>query len=77
MARYTSERAEKQIGNKFDMVLIAAQRAREINQGHRPKIATKNGAVITSLMEIEQGVLDPSIINRIGERTVRRFKPIR
>ena len=42
MARITSQKAEQIIGNKFDMILIAAARAREISKGSAPKVLSKN-----------------------------------
>ena len=56
MARITSQKAAAQVGGNFDLVLVAAQRAREILRGSHPKIKTKNGAVITALKEIEEGL---------------------
>lgn len=56
-ARYSSENAALVIGNKFEMVLIASQRAREIKRGSAPKIETKEGAVVTALDEIELGLV--------------------
>ena len=57
MARITSQRAvEKLGGNQFDLILVAAQRAREISNGSSPKVDSKNGPCITALREIEQGL---------------------
>jgi len=56
MARITSEKATEMIGNKFDLVLIAAQRARELKHGSLPRIKTNNGDLITALKEIEEGL---------------------
>lgn len=55
MARITSEKATEMIGNKFDMILIAAQRARELAQGATPRVKSDNGVIVTALKEIEQG----------------------
>lgn len=56
MARITSEKATQMIGNKFDMILIAAHRARELARGSASKIPGSNGSVVTALKEIEQGL---------------------
>ena len=57
MARITSQRAvEKLGGNQFDLILVAAQRAREISNGSSPKVDSKNGPCITALREIEAGL---------------------
>jgi DNA-directed RNA polymerase omega subunit len=56
MARITSQLAAQMIGSQFDLVLVAAQRARELRSDSPAKILTKNGACITALKEIEQGL---------------------
>ena len=53
--RLTSELAVEQIGNRFDLVLVASQRARELRKGHMPMVEGKNGFIVTALNEIEQG----------------------
>ena len=47
MARISSEKAVSQIGNRYDLILVAAQRVRELKEGHKPKIHTKHGATLT------------------------------
>ena len=56
MARITSQKAAKMIGSQFDLILVAAQRARELSGGSTPKVDSKNGPCITALKEIEQGL---------------------
>jgi DNA-directed RNA polymerase omega subunit len=56
MARITSEVAANRVG-RYDLVLIGARRARELNRGWRSKIESHNGPVITALREIEAGVI--------------------
>jgi len=65
MARISSEKAVNQVGNRFDLVLIAAQRVRELHKGHKPKIATKHGPVVTALTEIEEGLVGREYLKRI------------
>jgi len=57
MARLTSETASKRVGSKYDLVLIGARRARELNRGWRPMIRCNNGIVVTALREIEAGLI--------------------
>jgi DNA-directed RNA polymerase subunit omega len=64
-ARYTSEDAVNMIGNRFDLVLIAAQRARELKRGHRSLLNTKAGASVTALQEIEAGLVGREYLKRI------------
>ena len=57
MARLTSEIAALQIGSKYDLVLVAARRARELNRGWKAKIDCKNSIGVTALREIEAGMI--------------------
>jgi len=50
------EGAVEQIGSRFDLVLVASQRAREIKRGSMPKVQGDNGPIVTALEEIEQGL---------------------
>ena len=55
-SRLTSELAVEQIGNRFDLVLVASQRARELKNGSMPKVAEPGKSFIsTALREIEEG----------------------
>ena len=65
MARITSQQAAEAVGNRFDLVLIASQRVRELKRGALPKVTSKNGAVITALREIEQGYIGRDYLKRI------------
>lgn len=65
MARITSEKAAEAVGNRFDLVLIASQRVRELKRGSMPKITSKNGAGVTALREIEQGHVGRDYLKRI------------
>jgi len=65
MARITSEKAALAVENRFDLVLIASQRARELKRGALPKVASKNSAVVTALREIEQGFISRDYLKRI------------
>jgi DNA-directed RNA polymerase subunit omega len=56
MARITSEEAVKAIGNRYDLVLVASARAKELVAGEKPRIATNNRHIVTALKEIEQGL---------------------
>ena len=56
MARITSEVAAQQVG-RYDLILIGARRARELNRGWRSKLDLRNGPVITALREIEAGLI--------------------
>lgn len=65
MARITSQEAAEAVGNRFDLILIAAQRVRELKRGHAPKVTTKNGHVVTALREIEKGLVGREYLKRV------------
>ena len=55
-SRLTSELAVEQIGNRFDLVLVASQRSRELKNGSMPRVAEAGKTFIsTALREIEEG----------------------
>ena len=74
MARLTSERAAAAAGNKYDLVLIAARRARELKRGWRPLVQCDNDVLVTALREIEAGLIGRDYL--LKPRTLdRREKP--
>ncbi|QJC30602.1 DNA-directed RNA polymerase subunit omega [Enterobacteriaceae endosymbiont of Neohaemonia nigricornis] len=64
MARITVEDAVKQIGNRFDLVLIASIRARQIQiKGKNPLVSNnKDKPTVLALREIEQGLINQNIL---------------
>ena len=65
-AGLTSEHAVDALGNRYDLVLVASQRARELRRGHAPKIVTKYGAMVTAILEIEEGLVGNDYLHRIS-----------
>jgi DNA-directed RNA polymerase subunit omega len=55
MARITSQEATQAIGNQYDVILIAARRARELKRGWHPTVQCKNDVLVTAIREIEAG----------------------
>ena len=54
----SNEAAVAEVGNRYDLVLIGARRARELGRGDKPKLdGPKHSAVVTALKEIEQGLI--------------------
>lgn len=74
MARITSEEAVKAVGSRYDLVLIGARRARELNRGWRPQISNSNGVVVTALREIEAGLVTRDYLHK-PQFVDRREKP--
>ena len=56
MGRVTSEAASKAVGSKYDLILIASRRVRELRNGYAPLVDREgNSDISTALEEIEQG----------------------
>ena len=58
MARITVEDCLKTIPNRFEMVLAATYRARQLVQGHTPRVESKDKPTVTALREIAAGMTD-------------------
>ena len=58
----TSMAAVEAVGNRYDLILIAATRTRELNAGHRSKVLSKHSAGVTALGEIEHGLIGRSYL---------------
>ena len=65
MPRQCSEKAVQAVGNRYDLVLIASARVRELSHGHRPKLLSKNGPAVTALREIEEGLIGVEYLKRV------------
>lgn len=65
MARVTVEEAVEQVGNNFELVLVAARRAREIQIGGKsPLVPEENDkATVIALREIEKGLITNQILD--------------
>ena len=53
------------IGNRFDMVLVACIRARELKRGHKPKVTTRSKPVVAALEEIQAGHIGRDYLKKI------------
>lgn len=65
MSRISSEKAVSQIGNRYDLILIASIRQRELRRGFRPKINSKHGHHLTALQEIEEGHIGREYLKKV------------
>lgn len=70
MARVTVEDAVDKIGNRFDLILVAARRARQISvEGKEPLVDLENDkATVVALREIEKGLITNSILDEQERR---------
>ena len=55
MARITIEDCLKEIPNRFELTLCATYRARQLLQGHTPKVEAKDKMTVLALREIAAG----------------------
>ena len=65
MARITVEDCLQQIPNRFQLVLAATYRARMLNQGHTPKIESKNKPGVTAQREIAEGKVGIEMLKKV------------
>ncbi len=68
MARITVEDCLENIDNIFEMVLVAAKRARRVAHGADPMVELENDKpTVIALREIAEGLVTPSILEEIEE----------
>jgi len=65
MARITVEDCLKYIPNRFQLALAATYRARQLAQGHTPKVASKNKPTVTALREIAAGKVGIEMLKKV------------
>jgi len=65
MARVTVEDAVEKIGNRFDLVLVASRRARQIATGGKdPLVEVENDKpTVLALREIEAGLITSAVMD--------------
>ena len=65
MARVTVEDAVEKVGNRFDLVLVASRRARQIATGGKdPLVDVENDKpTVIALREIEAGLITTDVMN--------------
>jgi DNA-directed RNA polymerase subunit omega len=52
MARITVEDCLERVGNRFELVLLGARRAKKLLKGARPLVESDNKEIVTALREI-------------------------
>lgn len=55
MSRITVEDCLQKVGNRFELVMLASKRARQLLKGARPLIESDNRDVVVALREIADG----------------------
>ena len=68
MARITVEDCVERIVNRFELVLIATKRARQVARGASPLVEEENDkATVIALREIADGLIDASVMDEEPE----------
>ncbi|NLS13952.1 DNA-directed RNA polymerase subunit omega [Vibrio sp. SM6] len=65
MARVTVQDAVEKVGNRFDLVLIAARRARQMQTGGKDALVPEENdkATVIALREIEEGLITKEVLD--------------
>lgn len=79
MARVTVQDAVEKIGNRFDLVLVAARRARQIQTGGKDALVPEENDKYTviALREIEEGLITSQILDVRERGNSKSRKPQR
>ena len=66
MARITVEDCLEHVENRFDLVLLASRRARQISQGAEPLVSAENDKpTVIALREIAENLINASSIDEM------------
>ena len=65
MARITVEDCLKVVPNRFELVLAATYRARQLVQGHAPRVESRDKATVVALREVAAGVTDRVMLTKV------------
>ncbi|CAM3830468.1 DNA-directed RNA polymerase subunit omega [Polynucleobacter antarcticus] len=65
MARITVEDCLKTIPNRFELVLAATYRARQLAQGHSPRVDSRDKVTVVALREVAAGVTDRDMLTKV------------
>ena len=77
MARITVEDCLDNIENIFEMVLVAAKRARRVAHGAEPMVELENDKpTVIALREIADGHVNPSILEEIDVPAPEEFMQV-
>jgi DNA-directed RNA polymerase subunit omega len=71
MARITVEDCIEKVSNRFELVLLATKRARQITRGSTPLVEVDNDKpTVIALREMAAGKIDPDALNKAVEETL-------
>ncbi|MBT5231525.1 MAG: DNA-directed RNA polymerase subunit omega [Methylococcales bacterium] len=65
MARVTVQDCLEKVDNRFDLIMVASKRARQLANGIDPLVPWENDKVtVVALREIAEGLIDRSILEK-------------
>jgi DNA-directed RNA polymerase subunit omega len=66
MARITVEDCLEHVDNRFQLVLVAAKRARQLSMGHQPHVDSENDKpTVIALREVAEGLVGPRVLDEV------------
>ena len=74
MPRQCSEAAVLAVGNRYDLILIASARVRELVRGDKPKLSTAAKPSVTALLEIENKLIGREYLKKIKDEPRKERK---
>lgn len=77
MARVTVEDCLENVDNRFELVKLAARRARQLAQGKDPLVDPENDKpTVIALREIAEGLIDEQILDEAEAAEKRQFTEV-
>ncbi len=76
MARVTVQDAVEKVGNRFDLVLIAARRARQMQTGGKDSLVPEENdkPTVIALREIEEGLITKDVLDGVSVKSNKKSK---
>ncbi|MGV6851429.1 MAG: DNA-directed RNA polymerase subunit omega [bacterium] len=69
MARVTVQDCLENVDNRFQLILLAAKRARQIEHGAEALVEIENDKpTVVALREIAEGLITPQIVDELEQR---------
>ena len=68
-------KAEQMFGNRYDMILMAAQRAYDLLKGVEPMVqGKKHSAIVTAMLEVEAGKVTKDYVPKFRKLSAPKTK---
>jgi len=64
MSRITVEDCLQKVDNRFELVILASKRARQLFKGAKPSIESRNREVVVALREVAAGKVRKAAIQK-------------